>query len=138
MNTQVSGSPRPAPPVTELTRPYWDAAREGRLVLQCCSGCGTLRHYPRLLCSVCYSAAVSWRDASGRGTVHSWTVAHHAFHPGFVADLPYTLVTVDLQEGVRALGRWRGAQAPAIGMPVAGAFEPRADGVDLVFQARPA
>ena len=138
MNMQAGGSPKPAPPETKLTRPYWDAAREGRLVLQCCSGCGTLRHYPRLLCSTCYCAAVTWRDASGRGTVHSWTVAHHAFHAGFVPDLPYTLVTVDLQEGVRALGRWKGERPPAIGMPVSGAFETRADSVDLVFQARPA
>ena len=93
--------------------------------------------YPRLLCSVCYCKAVTWLTASGREPVHSWTVAHHAFHPTLVADLPCTLVTVDLQECVRALGRWRGAQAPTIGMPVAGAFETRSDGVDLVFQATP-
>jgi len=129
---------KPAPPASALSLPYWDAAREGRLVLQSCAACHTLRHYPRLLCSHCYSDAVQWLPASGRGRVHSWTVAHHAFHPAFVAELPYTLVTVDLEEGVRALGRWRGEQAPAIGQPVVGSFDIRADSTDLVFAAQPA
>ena len=123
---------RPVPPPSALSAPYWEGAAAGRLMIQRCSGCGVLRHYPRLLCSSCYSTAVEWVEASGRGAIHSWTVAHHAYHPSFAADLPYTLVTVDLEEGVRALGRWRGA-TPAIGQKVIGRFEARADGVDLVF-----
>jgi uncharacterized OB-fold protein len=74
--------------------------------------------------------------ASGLGVIHSWTVSHHAFHPSFVAELPYTLVTVDLDEGVRALGRWVGPAELCIGMPVFGAFEAREGGVDLVFKPR--
>ncbi|QHE85025.1 Zn-ribbon domain-containing OB-fold protein [Hydrogenophaga sp. BPS33] len=77
----------------------------------------------------------NWAEASGEGTAHSWTVAHHAFHPAFAGELPYTLVTVDLKEGVRALGRWREGCTPSVGMAVRGGFEPREDGVDLVFQA---
>ena len=96
---------------SELSRPYWEAAAEGRLVLQRCASCGNLRHYPRLLCDSCYSDAVDWVPASGRGKVHSWTVCHHAFHPGFAAELPYTLVTVDLEEGVRALAAGRAARS---------------------------
>ena len=128
---------RPAPQQSELARPYWEAAAEGRLLLQCCSTCGKLRHYPRLLCDACYSDAVGWKAASGRGTIHSWTVAHHAFHPAFAAELPYALVTVDLDEGVRALGRWRGDMTLSLGQPVQGAFEAREGGVDLVFAPRP-
>ena len=115
---------KPLPPPSELSRPFWEAAAQGRLVLQYCAACGKPRHYPRLLCDACYSDAVDWKGASGRGQIHSWTVAHHAFHPAFAAELPYTLVTVDLEEGVRALGRWRGGP-PAIGVPVQGRFEPR-------------
>lgn len=124
---------RPAPQQSELARPYWEAAADGRLVLQSCAACGKVRHYPRLLCDACYSDAVDWKAASGRGTIHSWTVAHHAFHPAFAAELPYALVTVDLDEGVRALGRWRGEAALSLGQPVQGAFEARQGGVDLVF-----
>lgn len=124
---------KPIPQFGELSRPYWEAAATGQLVLQQCTACGTVRHYPRLLCDLCYSDAVTWQPASGAGRVHSWTVAHHAFHPGFAAELPYVLVTVDLDAGVRALGRWQGV-TPAIGQPVQGRFVPREGTADLVFE----
>ena len=53
--------------------------------------------------------------------------------PSFRAEVPYTLVTVDLEEGPRALGRWVG-DTPALGQPVVGRFERRDEGVDLVFE----
>ena len=124
---------KPPQLMTDVSRPFWEGAKQGRLLIQRCTGCGALRHYPRLLCDQCYSDAADWVEASGRGVVHSWTVSHHAFHPSFKAELPYTLVTVDLDEGVRALGRWRGG-ALSIGLQVQGKFEARADGVDLVFE----
>lgn len=128
--------PKPSPQTSELARPYWDAAAQGKFVLQSCSACGKVRHYPRLLCDNCYSDDVRWISSDAVGTIHSWTVAHHAFHPAFAAELPYILVTVDLDEGVRALGRWRGNAAMSIGLAVKGRFEAREGGVDLVFQAR--
>jgi uncharacterized OB-fold protein len=106
-------------------------------MIQRCTACGKLRHYPRLLCDACHSDAVEWVEASRRGSIHSWTVSHHAFHPAFKAELPYTLVTVDLEECVRALGRWSG-DTPAIGQKVEGHFAARADGVDLVFAPKSA
>ena len=133
-NSVASLPPKPSPQTSELARPYWDAVAQGKLVLQSCSGCGKVRHYPRLLCDACYSDAVTWLPSQARGTLHSWTVAHHAFHPAFAPELPYTLVTVDLDEGVRALGRWRSDVAMSIGLPVQGAFEAREGGMDLVFR----
>ena len=125
--------PKPSPQTSDLARPYWEAAAQGKLLLQSCSACGKVRHYPRFLCDACYSDAVTWLPSKASGTIHSWTVAHHAFHPAFVPELPYTLVTVDLDEGVRALGRWRSDVALSIGQPVQGAFEAREGGMDLVF-----
>ena len=87
--------PSPSPE----TQPYWDGLNEGRLRLQRCADCGKVRHYPRPVCDACWSMNAEWVDASGRGTVHSWTITHYAFHPGFKADLPYTLLTVDLRRG---------------------------------------
>lgn len=126
---------KPNPPISELARPYWEAAAQGRLLLQSCGACGKIRHYPRMLCDACYSDSVTWLASKAFGKIHSWTVAHHAFHPAFAAELPYTLVTVDLDEGVRALGRWRGDVTMSIGLPVIGAFEAREGGVDLVFRS---
>jgi hypothetical protein len=66
-----------------------------------------------------------WVAASGRGTVHSWTITHHAFHPGFKADLPFTLLTVDLEEGVRMQAQARGIvqEELRVGLPVKVGFE---------------
>ena len=131
----MTATPKPTPQISELSRPYWEAAAHGRLVLQCCGACGKIRHYPRLLCDTCYSDIVVWKDSSRRGKVHSWTVAHHAFHPAFVADLPYTLVTVDLDEGVRALGHWCCNASPAMGQAVQCSFDfSNASGGNLVFK----
>jgi uncharacterized protein len=111
---------KPVPEPTRDSRPYWDGLREGRLVIQQCGACGKLRHYPRPVCDACYSMETTWRQVSGHGTVHSWTVAHHPFHPGFKSELPYVLVTVDLDEGVRMLAQIRGLEvdALAVGRPV--------------------
>ena len=129
---------KPQPHPTPESQPYWEGAAAGRLRLQRCTACGTVRHYPQLVCAHCYALGVEWIEASGRGTVHSWTVAHHAFHPAFKDDLPYTLVTVDLAEGPRAMGRLDAASQGrlCIGLPVAVAFPHDADGAALpVFTA---
>lgn len=120
----MSTEARPTPHATPVSQPYWDAAAAGTLKLQRCTQCGAIRHYPQLLCSHCYSQGVEWIEASGRGTVHSWTVCHHAFHPAFKADLPYTLLIVDLEEGPRAMGRLDPASAAKLrlGLPVRIAF----------------
>jgi uncharacterized OB-fold protein len=80
-----------------------------------------------------------WRPASGLGTVHSWTVCHHPFHIGFKSDSPYTLLTVDLAEGVRAMAPLRGLppEALRLGLPVALGFEQQGEGLVLpVFRPR--
>ena len=119
------------PTPNQDSRAYWDALREHRLTFQKCAKCGTIRHYPRPACDRCTSMDVTWVDASGRGKVHSWTVAHHAFHHGLKADVPYTMVTVDMEEGVRMQAQLRGrdgspirdAAGVQIGTPVEVRFE---------------
>ena len=61
-------------------------------------------------------------------TIHSWTITHHAFHPAFADELPYTLVTVDLEEGVRTLARYSSNDALKLGLPVLLHFEQDAQG----------
>lgn len=124
---------KPLPEPTPDTKPFWDGLNQGKLLLQTCAECGKARHYPRPVCPHCYSMQHRWVPASCRGTVHSWTVAHHPFHPGFKPDLPYTLVTVDLEEGVRMNAQARGIEAKdlKIGLPVKIVFELAAK--DLTF-----
>jgi hypothetical protein len=124
---------KPVPEPTPESKPYWDALNGGRLVLQSCGACGKIRHYPRPLCDACYSFDVRWIEAKGTGTVHSWTVTHHAFNPGFKAELPYVLVTVDLAEGVRMQAPLRDADAGSLkpGLPVRLLIEQAREGLAL-------
>ncbi len=112
----------------ELSAAYWEGARRGALVVQRCAGCATPRHYPRATCARCYSFEVEHVEHPGDGTVHSWTVAHHAFSAETKGEVPYTLVTVDLGEGMRAIGRLVPPAVPALGLPVRMRFEPGPDG----------
>ena len=111
---------KPAPHPSPLTQPYWEGTAQVVLRIQHCADCGKARHYPRYICDACHSFETVWKESGGRGTVHSWTVAHHAFHPGFAGELPYTLVVVDLEDGVRALGRYAepSGKGLRIGLPV--------------------
>ena len=96
---------RPLPEVTSCSRPHWEGLTRGEFLIQQCARCKTLRHYPRPVCSACHSMDVTWLTASGDAKIHSWTVAHHAYHPAFKPLLPYTVVTADLEEGVRIIAR---------------------------------
>ena len=125
------------PEPTADTRPYWDALHEGKFRLQRCAECKKVRHYPRPVCDACYSMNAEWFEASGRGMVHSWTITHHAFLPALKADLPYVLLTVDLEEGVRmqAQGRGIGEAELKVGLKVKVGFEKVKDDLTLaVFE----
>ena len=115
-----SATTRPLPTPTRESLPFWQGLREGRLMLQSCAACGKVRHYPRPVCDACFSMETRWIEAKGTGTVHSWTVCHHPYHPAFKAEVPYTLVLVDLAEGVRLNVPLRepGAGKVHIGQPV--------------------
>ena len=93
-------------PVTdEDNRFFWDGVREGRLLLQRCSGCSALRHPPGPMCPGCLSLEWEAIEASGRGTVYAWVLSHHPTEPD--AD-PRVVVLVDLEEGVRLVANLRG------------------------------
>ena len=89
----------PLPRPYQDTAEYWAAAREHRFVLQRCNSCGEHQFYPRGVCSHCLSSELEWREASGNGTVYSYSVNHRAPHPGFADDLPFVLAIVELEEG---------------------------------------
>ena len=84
---------------------YWEGLQAGQLRVQRCAACGTLRHYPRPMCPACHSFEVEWLALAGPGRVHSWTRPHQSALPGFADQVPFTLLTVDMAEGVRVLGR---------------------------------
>lgn len=84
-----------------LTRPFWDAAAEHRLVMQLCRACGRHQFYPRPFCLACYSDEVEWTDSPGLGTVYAVSTVEMAYDPAFTP--PYTIAIVELDEKTRLL-----------------------------------
>ena len=93
---------KPLPYIHDETRPYWDAAKRRELLLRKCRSCGRYHFYPRDFCPSCFSFDVEWVPSSGRGVVYSFTICHRPA-PGFEKDLPYNLVLIELEEGVRMM-----------------------------------
>ena len=71
--TEPAELPAPAPQPNLETQPFWDATAEGRFLLLRCEN-GHVIWYPRFLCPECRSTETSWEEASGRGTVYTYTV----------------------------------------------------------------
>ncbi|WTP59400.1 Zn-ribbon domain-containing OB-fold protein [Streptomyces phaeochromogenes] len=99
----MTGARFDLPEVDAFTRPYWDAAAEGRLLLRRCGACGRAHHYPREFCPRCWSEDVTWEPASGRATLYTWSVVHRNDLPPFGSRTPYVAAVVDLAEGPRMM-----------------------------------
>jgi uncharacterized OB-fold protein len=123
----------PVPPITPEAAPYWEGARQGKLLLQRCGACSRVRFYPRALCPTCWSDRVGWIEASGRGHVHSFTVIHRPPAPAFASQVPYVVALIDLEEGPRMMANvvGDGARDVRIDDAVRVAFEERAGGFML-------
>jgi len=87
-----SGRSIPAPPVSPETRPFWDAAAAGRLLLKRCEACREPHYYPRAICPFCGSDRTTWLEASGGGAIYSYSVFRRA-------PVPYAIAYVTLDEG---------------------------------------
>lgn len=89
----------PGPTVTALTAPFWEAANQGRLMIQHCEDCVRAVFYPRPICPHCWSARLAWRDAEGTGKLRSWSTVHRPGHPAWQPVAPYAVGVVALSEG---------------------------------------
>lgn len=95
-------APRPRfdlPTIEDDSRPFWDAAREGRFLVRKCNACGEVHHYPRTFCPACWSSDVEWLEASGRGTIYTWSTVFVNDMAPFDERLPYIAAIVELEEG---------------------------------------
>lgn len=102
MTTARSEWNKPLPTVVGETKPYWDYCRRGELLIQRCDKCGEYQFYPRGICANCWSDdSIRWVQASGRGTVWTYTVTYQNRTPGFAEGVPYVLAVVELEEGVK-------------------------------------
>lgn len=123
--------PQPNPNADSL--PYWNAARERRLLIRQCKECGTKHFMPRHLCPHCWSDQLEWVQSKGEGSVHSFSVVHRAPTPVFAEAAPYVIALIDLDEGPRMFANVVGESAfgVSIGSRVKVTFEERGNGAML-------
>ncbi len=97
---------------------WYEFCREHRLMIQRCSDCGNHQFPPRSVCQQCLADEVDWVEASGKGTIFSFTVQYRG-RPDFADQTPYAIVMVDLEEGPRMMSRFVGPiQDVAVGLVV--------------------
>jgi len=82
-----------APQPNLETQAFWDAAAEGKLLFKKCNACGEVHFYPRAHCPFCFSDQTAWQEASGQGTIYTYSVMRRG------APVPYAIAYVTLAEG---------------------------------------
>lgn len=119
----------PAVP-TRITSPrghdngwWWEAADEGKVLIQRCKGCQTLRHPPRPMCGECQSVEWDSIESTLEGEVFSFTTMHYPKVPGY--DYPLCCAVITLKEGTRIVSNIVGIdhKEVTIGMKVQGKVE---------------
>ena len=125
---------RPAPRHLSFSEPFWEGAREKKLMLQYCPAAGQYQFYPRPVSVFTGRRDLEWREVSGRGKVFSFTVARIG-RPPFAEHTPYLIATVELDEGVNIVSNLVGCSLDqvAIGMRVRPFWAPLPDGTNLLL-----
>jgi uncharacterized OB-fold protein len=121
------------PTPDDTTRPFWNGAAAGRLLIKRCRACSRAHFYPRPFCPYCWSEEVEWEEASGRAALYSWSVVHVNDLPPFAEQVPYVAAIVDLNEGPRMMTNVVECPAGSLqaGMPLRVVFREQADGVTV-------
>jgi uncharacterized OB-fold protein len=116
----------------EVSEGFWESCARRQLSIQQCDHCQTFRHLPTPTCPKCHSFDFHYEPVSGKGTIYSYTIAHHPVHPALEGALPYNVVLVTLDDApVRLISNLIGAadEEIKIGMPVEVAWEEPKPGV---------
>jgi uncharacterized OB-fold protein len=125
--------PTPLPTPDPVTKPFWDSLKAHRIQLQHCTACDKFVYYPRAVCPACMGTELVWTDVSGRGVIHAFTIPHR--HPNPEFKVPYVVVLVELEEGVRMLSNLVEVEpvpeAVSIGARVEIVYDDVSDGITL-------
>jgi uncharacterized protein len=106
--TTAAAPAKPVPIRDEASATFFEGALEGKLMLLRCDACGTFASPTAYLgvplrprCPACFSAALGWAASSGNATLYSFAIMHQLYDPAFATDVPYNIVVVETDEGVR-------------------------------------
>ncbi|MEE9284835.1 MAG: OB-fold domain-containing protein [Dehalococcoidia bacterium] len=131
--------PLPLPLPDPDSQEYWDGAKRHELLIQRNKVNGEFRFPPGPMVDIPGVQEWEWARSSGKGTVYSYCVPHYPAHPYFRDKVPYNVVVVEMEEGVRIVGNLLDIDHDAIeiGMPVEVVFQDVAEDLALP-QFRPA
>jgi len=122
---------KPLPELTDQTRPFWTAAKNGKLVVQKCARCGQCNFHPKPWCIECGSRDIPWTEVKPTGTVYAYTVSRAVAMnlAGWQGELPVLFCLVDLDDGARLYAQVTGCtpETIRIGMRVQAYFEAISD-----------
>jgi uncharacterized protein len=91
---------------SSTTADFWSACNERKLLLRYCTICRKPFYYPRTGCPFCGSDALRWKISAGIGIVYTYSHVEMALGgTDWEAEVPYTVIVVDLEDGVRFLSR---------------------------------
>src|SRR3954447_24872422 len=91
--------PKPIPVPDELSKPFWDACNERRLVVQNCGACNRMQYPPQETCAGCRSADhLEWKQVSGRGRINGCCVMYDTRIMPLKEDVPFNLAVIELEE----------------------------------------
>jgi len=115
--------------VTSTTKAFWKATSEGRFLLQRCDACDVVVWFPRKHCPECWSETLATFDASGEGTVYSYTIIRKVANE-YKQATPFVVAYVELAEGPRIMTNIVGCDVDSVrvGMPVAIEFHDTGEG----------
>ena len=124
----------PAPSQNLESKPFWDAAKQGRFLIKRCGACGEPHWYPRTMCPFCNSTDTRWEESKGEGAIYTYSVMR-ANTP-----VPYGIGYVTLDEGISLLTNFVDCDLDAlkIGQRVKLKWTPTGDGQPPVFTFTPA
>lgn len=118
---------KPLPEITDQTRPFWTAAKAGKLVVQKCARCGQCNFHPKPWCIECGCRDIPWTEVRPTGTVYAYTVSRAVAMnlAGWQGELPVLFCLVDLDDGARLYAQVTGCtpETIKIGMRVQAYFE---------------
>ena len=119
----------PAPQGNAETKPFWDAATEGKLLIKRCTACGEAHYFPRALCPFCFSDQTVWEQSKGEGEIDSYSLMRKS------PTGPYAIGYVTLKEGPSVLTNFVDCDFASlkIGTKVKVVFKPSDGGAPLPF-----
>lgn len=117
----------PPPAVTLESKPFFDAAAEGRFLIKRCQTCSQVHWYPRSICPFCHSDRTVWEESPGEGVVYTFSVMRRS------PSGPYAIGYVTLDEGVSLMTNFVDVTPEdlAIGMRVKVKFQPTEGGAPV-------